>query len=291
MSVACPSRTQRRTSSATRLTDRDLQILELIERAQPIATRHVEVYLGMSGDMARRRLRALRDLGLIHVHVVAMHQESRFTLSGRGRSRLAEATSRDANTLQAIKGIGKVNLAHHEGSVDVFVSLSAALRQDHALRMEQFLFEEEIRERHTSVQQMLIPDAIAVFDDNGRRFATGFEIDCETERVAWFTEYKALPYSHAFDSGRPLNGCQEWRVCCVVPTAKRRNALVAALWDAGVTESLWYFALSEDLSPHSILAGVWRTARILDDGETAGLVAENPFQSQYGRHNDPSQRK
>lgn len=51
-----PKRAQRQEVGAVRVTKRDMEILSLIERAQPVTTKQVQAYLEMTApDMARRR--------------------------------------------------------------------------------------------------------------------------------------------------------------------------------------------------------------------------------------------
>jgi hypothetical protein len=62
------------------MTDRDLGILDFIERAQPVGTAAIEIFSEMSLAMTRRRLRVLFNLGTLRVFMRGQEFENLYAL-------------------------------------------------------------------------------------------------------------------------------------------------------------------------------------------------------------------
>lgn len=284
----CPSRTERRKPGGARLTPREAEALAFLSQAQPITTAHYTALLGLSPPIARRSLRKLRDLGLVRVHVSAMHEPNRFTLTPAAQPVLARALDQSPEEFRVLRGIGRVDLAHHEAVVDLYVALKVAASRSKRLDLEQFTFERDIRRRLGTPRQVMLPDAVAVLaEESGERFAVAFEVDLATENPSWVATHKVIPYSKLRGIGRPLLGCNRWVVCCVTTSTHRRNRLVQAAWSVGVPEGLWHYSTLTAISGCSILLpATWVTPRVVMDGEVARLIAESPFQTgTSNRHN------
>lgn len=53
--------------------------------------------------------------------------------------------------------------------------------------------------------------------------------------------------------------------------------LVAALYEAGIPEGQWYFAVRGALTAATVLTTAWRTVRTAQGGDRAELVIEPPL--------------
>lgn len=275
----CERRTGRRDPGGSQVTVRETLGLEAISRLQPVTTAHYQKLLGVSGRVARRSLQKLRDLGLVDVHLTALHEPNRITLNARARRHLARTLGREPDDFRVMLGIGKVNLAHHEATVDVLIAARVGLAKSRRWRLVEYLLERDIRRKELVTRGALLPDAVAVLEgEGGERLAVAFEVDLGTENPSFIVQTKVEGYRRLREEGKPLLGCPSWLVCCTVPTERRRNRLAAAAWDAEVPEGLWYFAVQGEVGDQAILGKVWVTPRMVEGGR-ARLVAESPFQS------------
>ena len=273
-----PYRTQRRHPGNARVTPRDVLILDLIAKAQPVSTPQIRRFLDASTAVARHRMRILRDLGLVQVHVSALHEVSRFTLTPKAKGELARALGRDPGEFKAVRGIGKVNLAHHEGVVDLHVALHVACAHSRTFTLVEWMFEKDIRALLGASLKTLVPDATAVVENySSYKMAMAFEVDLANESLSYFVRHKVESYADLREVGHPLRKCDAWIVCCTVPSERRLNRLALAAWEAGIPEGLWYFAVAGSLNERNILQAVWKTPRVVDG--QARLVDESPLQT------------
>ncbi|MFA4973886.1 MAG: replication-relaxation family protein [bacterium] len=277
--IASPNRTKRRDPGRARVTPRELVGLGFIAKAQPVATCAYQHLLGMSRAVARRSLRKLRDLGLVGVNVVAMELPSRYVLGPQAPQVLGRVTGHDPEEFRVPRGIGKVNLDHHDGTVELYVSLRLATARSTTIHLEEFVFEDEIRRTTGAPKGALVPDAVAVFrGQDGRRLAIAFEVDTGSQNPRQVAQRKGLGYAELRAARAPLRGCADWLVCCLTNSERRRNKIVGALWDAGVPEGLWYLGMPEAITDRTILGDAWVTARVQPTSASAALVHESPLQ-------------
>ncbi|MBI4438180.1 replication-relaxation family protein [Candidatus Uhrbacteria bacterium] len=273
MPAEASRRTARRDPGGARRTVRDTLVLTLVERAQPVTIDQVARGVQMSVPMARRRLRVLRDLGLVTVHLPeGLNGPNRVTLAPAARPVLAAALGGEAGDYRVRDGVERVNLAHHDGQVDLYVALSVACGRSRAWRLARFLFEGELRRALPNAR--LVPDAVALLSAGAGQVAVAFEVDLGTESPSWLA-HKALAYAALRSAGAPLLGTSNWRVAVTVPTARRRNRLALAAWEAGLPEGLVSFAVASELTDRDILAPTaWLTPRVVtQDGTERARLA------------------
>lgn len=278
--TASPRRQARRDPGGAKVTTRDLLVLQFVAKAQPVATHHLQALMECTLAIARRVGRRLRDLGLLHVHVPDVNGPNYFTLAGSAPPILARVFDRDPSEFPASRAIGKFNLPHHGGVVDVYAALQVATARSHRLRLLAFHFECDLRRTAGNPHGVQFPDAAALFEEaGGVRFAVAFEVDLGTENPSYVATTKAVPYAELARSGEPLLGERTWRVCCTAPTQRRLNRLAAASWEAGVPEGLWYYAIAPKLNPQVILGASWLTPRVISGSGEAALALESPFRA------------
>ncbi|MFA4844933.1 MAG: replication-relaxation family protein [Patescibacteria group bacterium] len=257
------------------MTVRDKLVLRFVEKAQPVTIDQVAGGVQMSVPMARRRLRVLRDLGMVVVHLPeGLNGANRYTLAPSARPALAAAFGGDAEEYRVRVGVQRVNLAHHDGQVLLYAALSVACARSHTWRLDRFLFEGDLRRALPSAR--LVPDAVALLSAGEARCAVAFEVDLGTESPSWLAK-KALAYAALRAAGSPLLGVTDWRVAVTVPTERRRNRLALATWEADVPVGLVYLAVAGELTDRYILAPTgWLTPRVVtqDGAERARLVPE-----------------
>lgn len=275
-----PCRRERRAQGRTRVTRRDLEVLLFIGRAQPVVTSQVEMVLGSSTAIARRRLRVLRDHGLVRVEVPEMAGQNVYLVTEKGREALLDAVGAEAERVRVLRGVGR-QLDHHLPSVSMYAALLIATRSSRTLRLEDYEMERDIRARlGVHGKNQFVSDATAVLStDEGARFSVAIEVDLGTEKNPdWVMEVKGRAYTQAHESGRPLSGAGTWAVLFLVPSERRMLRLVRAAWKAELPLGLFWFAKTPDLSPGAVLSDApWRTLRLDADGEHVRLVAESPF--------------
>lgn len=274
-------RTERQDPGRSRLMPRELDALSFIADAQPIATAAYQEFLGVSVFVARRSLRKLRNLGLVTVFITALEAPSHFALTKRGAVLIAETLNRPIDEVRVVRGISKLPLRHHDGGVQFAAALYRASRRGGDFMLDAFQFEGAIRRTLKAGASAQVPDAVAVLKDRaGQRLAWAIEIDLATESPAYVALRKGKPYAELKAQGAPLLSVSDWRVVCVVPTEQRLKRLVAALWDAGVPEGQWFFALAGEVCAETVLSSAWRTVRTTSNGDLAELTVEAPLPSQ-----------
>ena len=290
--VDCPTRTARKHPGGAKVMPREVLALAFVAEAQPITTVHYRKLLEVSPAVAWRSLRKLRDLGLVLVHVGAMHDVNRYTLASKARPVLARVLGCSPEEFRVMRGLGKVNLAHHDGVVDLYVALKVAMAHSKHLELESFLLERDIRKRLDNRRGMQVPDAVAVVQNrDGQRMAVAFEVDLATENPRWVAQHKAVPYTELRETGQPLMGCSDWVVCCTVPSNRRMNRLALASWNAGIPEGLWFYLCADQLASRTILNDMWVTPRLSADGNRARLVQESPLEGVRTNCSDSVTRK
>lgn len=191
--------------------------------------------------------------------------------------------------MRVIAAIRQGKLAHHEAVVAFAAALESACERSNWLKVEEFLLERDIRVRLGQVpRDAVLPDAaVRLSDRRGRVFALAVEVDMATENTSYFAKSKGLGYAALKQSGTPILGCLDWTPICIVPTRRRLHRLVQGLIDAEV-EAGWYFAVSSEVRPDTVLTDVFEQVQVTEDGESAVLVKGSPFS--HGRSHEPSCR-
>lgn len=279
-------REERQDPGGARLTPRDLSALALIARAQPVTTAIVAAFARMSVAMARRRLRAMRDLGVVNVHVPSLSGENLYVLAPRGRSALEDHVESVGGRLACLRGIGRLHLAHHLAGVRLYAALAVAVERARSVRLLTYSFEDALRRAVGDAPGVQVPDGVAVVDGPGGRLALAVEVDRATENPSYVVKNKAVPYAHLRAAGVPLLGVERWVVGFVVPSERRRNRLVAAFHEATVPDAPFYWITDDRVCDRTILVGGWTTVKTSADGETATLVEASPFATVLTKRSD-----
>ncbi|MBI1945946.1 MAG: replication-relaxation family protein [Deltaproteobacteria bacterium] len=279
-------REQRQDPGGARLTPRDLSALALIARAQPVTTAIVAAFARMSVAMARRRLRVMRDLGVVNVHAPSLSGENLYLLAPRGRSVLEDHAEGAGGRPACLRGIGRLHLAHHLAGVRLYVALAVAADRARSVNLLTYSFECELRRAVGDAPGVQVPDGVAVVVGPGGRLALAVEVDRGTENPSYVVRTKAIPYAYLSASGTPLLGTGRWVVGFVVPSERRRNRLVAAFHDAAVPDALFYWITDDGVCDRTILVGGWTTVKTSADGETATLVEASPFATVLTKRSD-----
>ena len=214
-------------------------------------------------------------------HEVGLHGEwpSRYVLTPKGQRLLAEELDCQPDDIRLLRAVGKPS-EHHNTVVDVCVALTLATENSAGLSLDECLLARDIRARLGGMTRgALVPDATVVFSTTrGTKFAIALEADTGSEKnPSWVARHKGLPYADPYEAKHPLLGCRSWFMCCVVPKLRRLNHLVRAMWEAEVPEGLWWLAVGSDLTAETIFSPVWKTVRLAEDGQTAGLATDDPF--------------
>jgi DNA-binding HxlR family transcriptional regulator len=259
-------RENKRPAGGRRPTKRDHKILHFIARWQPVTTPALKARFGMSIDMVRRRLRALRDLGLVGVYSPVSTQPSVYTLTQRGAALAREHYEAATRHLRTKRPGDHAN--------------ACALAAAHILRdaehlgvLDRYETERETRRRLGTVRETRVPDA-AIRLTRGRSLA--LEADLGTERASWVARNKGQPYSSYKRAGGTLLGAARWAVLIVTTTARRRNALLSALYDDQDIEEGLFF-VKEVATLEAAPLDAWWTARTVSETQAA-CVAERPVE-------------
>lgn len=282
MSYDAPVRRTPRDAGARRVTERDLQALLFIARAQPVSTDLVRMFLQASTAVTRRRLRVLRDHGLVRVEVPAMAGENLYLLSERGLHTLTHHFGdRFEAHLRVLRRLPK-QLEHHLGSARFIASLLGGPPQGH--EVAEFMMERDIRRELGSVPAgALIPDAVVVMRCTHGTYAISVEVDTGTERAAsQVARGKLALYGELRAAGQTVRGQTVWSVVLLCPSERRLQRLAQAMVDARLPPRTAYFALYNELTDENVqLSTSWRTLgpEAADPAVGRALIRESPMRT------------
>jgi len=269
-----------------------LRLLRVLHLVQPANTHHLQVAGGgMSTQMIRRRIRILRDLRMVRVHVPRMAGPNWLTLGSKAPAELERAFELPAEGCTVPRGIGRVQLNHHGGMVAFYVALLAATTRSSHLELVDFYPEAALRRLWGTPAKALVPDAVAVLGVGEARFSLSVEVDTGSERSpAWVAERKAVPYASRWTVKKSLMGAETWGVVLLTPSERRSKRLVRAFWEADTPTGLFWFGVTHTLDPKTLLGPTWQTLRLDDDGQRVRLALHSPFTA-LGHHASQLTRK
>ena len=279
-------REQRDDPGRTRIVARDVEILRFIIEAQPVRTSHIAGLFGMSFDVTRRRLRVLRDHGLVRVFAQALDEENEVVLAPAGKRYAEVQLGIDPSKLATPRGLGGFTREHHAMGVAFYVAVTNAIRSAPTVKVRHFAFEAELRRLTGNARGAQVPDAAFIIEGPGGRRGFAVEVDTGSERAAWVATRKALPYGELHRRGDPLLGERAWAVLFVVPDTKRVAGLARAFLEAAADVTLFFFATADDVASGKIMAGGWRAVEVDEANEEAKLVGRSPFEAVLTAHPD-----
>ena len=274
MTILAPSRTVRRPGSV-RLNARDSLIFALVERG-PVHVGHVATFCGMSKEVAKRRLRKLKDAGYLSVEVLAMEAKSRYFLTRRGAEVLARVSGRSIDDIRVPRGLGRSDLEHFDQAADLVIAFEVAGAKTRLFRVVRALFEPQIRRLLGNPDRALIPDGLIEIDLDGDRLVLVVEADRGSENPSWVATHKAAPYTNLAATEGTILGARDFLILFTVPSLRRVHKLAAACWEAGINEDHFFFAVASALSPNNVLTPVWLTPVVIHT--TAELIPTHPLQ-------------
>lgn len=228
--------------------------------------------------VVRLKTRLLRNLGYVNVFVTALEVPSHFALTKRGAVLISETLDRPLDDFRVLRGISQVPLRHHDGVGHLAAALHRVSRTGGTFTLAAYQFEDAIRRPLKVATSAQVPDSVAVLKDReGNCLAWAIEIDQATESPGYVVEHKGKPYADLKSQGSPLLTVPDWRVVCVVPSEQRLKRLVAALWEAGIPEGQWYFAIASAICAETVLSSAWQTVRTSPNGQEAQPAMEAPL--------------
>lgn len=277
MKIPAPHRTAKHDPGGARVVPRDLVLLGFLADCAHAPTGVLAALTGMSIDMTRRRIRVLRDLGLVAKTVVAVNAADRVALTPAGRRLVAEKFGRDVDDVPAVR-IGDGPFVHHDMGLTVAVALREAGAKSHHVALRRLLFERGVRAALGAPGGALVPDGFAEFvNAGGTAHALALEMDAGTCDPKWVAANKLVVYAEHAAAGGSLLGVASWSVCVVVPTLRRVHQLTAALWSAGVPEHLVYLLPLDAVRAEDILGDVWLTPTAVPGSEDVVLATACPL--------------
>lgn len=227
---------------------RDLQVAYLIGRMG--AVRLADVWRAGYGSphTARSGFGRLGRLGLLRSYPrLSPSLPKWFGLTPEGFSWVLEESGCNEEELRAPSGIARLNLSSLAQRNRLWVSLILAGRASSTVRLALFRPEAELRQMASS-QVPIVPDALFVLErrQGQKPHAPGggiqaiiaavssawmVELDSGSERSAVWIK-KAELYRD-LRNGRSLYGEEHWSVLAIVPSARRAQAVAAAVVKGG----------------------------------------------------------
>lgn len=275
MTILAPHRQQARDPGHARLTPRDLSLVLFARDAQPVPTSAFLALSGISRDMLHRRLRVLRDLGVLRVEVTALERENLYQLAPGARPVL-ERLGLDGEVPRALPR----QLEHHVPAVHLHACLRRALAKSARFERESFVFlhERELRRRLATAPGVTFPDAaLRITAVTGETRAVAVEVDTGTENPSYVVR-KFEAYARLREAGVPLLGEARWSVLVLTPSGgtRRLHRLASAAWTAEVPDHLVYY-LGLPLDPDTVLRPDGCLTPLPGPDADGTLAAASPF--------------
>ncbi len=275
MNLIAPRRQQARDPGNARLTPRDLSLVLFAREAQPVPTSAFKVLSGMSPDMLHRRLRVLRDLGVLRVEVTALERENLYQLAA-GAKPVLERLGLDGEVRRDLPR----QLDHHLPAVHLHAALRHALGRSTRFRADSFAFlhERALRRRLEVGPGVTVPDAVfKVTSTHGQTVAVAVEIDTGSENPSYVVK-KFTAYAHLRASGAPLFGEPSWSVLVLTPPGgtRRLHRLGGAAFASDVPDRLICYGQSPVDPATVLLPDGFQTPLTAPDG-TGTLATGSPL--------------
>lgn len=275
MSLLAPHRQQPRDPGHARLTPRDLSLVLFAREAQPVPTSAFLTLSGMSRDMLHRRLRVLRDLGVLKVEVEALERENLYQLAP-GAKPVLERLGLEGEIRRDLPR----QLDHHLPAVHLHAALRHAIAKSTRFGTGslQFLHERAVRRRLEVGPGVTVPDAVfTVARSDGAVVAVAVEIDTGSENPSYVVK-KFTAYAQLQAAGAPLLGETTWSVLVLTPpnSSRRLHRLAAAAFASDVPDRFVYYGQSP-VDPAAVLRpDAFETPLTAPDGAGA-IVRGSPL--------------
>lgn len=200
---------------SVRVTGRDRKTLSKLAAARWLTTRQLAAlcFPGVSVEMARRRLRLLREACYVRSLQGNQMAEALHTLGPRGRELLMAKGWQVALPLERRP---PRNLEHFLGINHIRVAVERSARSD-SVALGFFFACWELQQNGWAYR--IIPDAACHADHHGKSATVLFEYDRGEESARYVLRTKFRPYAQGF-AGLPLS-----RVVVVVETERRLREL------------------------------------------------------------------
>jgi hypothetical protein len=271
------------------VTKRDLLVLLALARYFVLDRRHVQkLVFPKDGDgrVARRRLAALADAGLIRRHslLVASSDDAVpapvYFLADKGCQYLAETTGDSSYLYKPVQLPHPLHVRHHLAVTKLHMLLDAAIAARPGVELEAWFNETDVvnagepdpREHFRLVTRFDGEPTITCSPD------AGFVLNCQGLRTEYYLElergdghrgtgprqlaerkcpgYAELARHRVYEKHFPAVGSDQFRVLLVTPDGRRRDAIRQAFAKQDAAQfrtDLWRFAALTDITVASVL--------------------------------------
>lgn len=212
-------RHRRRRGVAVELTDRDLAVLDAIDRFRLARTSDLVSYAfaGVRRDTAAVRLRRLFDAKYLAILPPKQGFENVYRLGPAGKAHLAEE-----GVLAG--GVPRGGLDHHLAIVETWVAVAGLTGLD----LERALPDWELREQFRTAELQVVPDIFLLVRVGEHQHAVAVEVDRGTESLAVLNR-KLEAYRSLWGQAPGLFGYDRFGVALVCHAPARRAQLATAL--------------------------------------------------------------
>jgi len=276
------ARTLRHEGRHSRLTERDIWLLEVLARMRFLTTRQV-AKLAFRGSRwaAQKRLRKLLDAGMVRVWVRDLAKDNVYALARRGAGILTNSDGQHGATVpRGLDGNLDHVLAINQVRISIALGLDAAggelvwWRSDWELRGR-------LKRRFRS---SLVPDALFMVRWDGTDQAFALEVDNQSRSPRTFLG-KLVAYASLILRGRDLYGVADFLALVVVSDGRWIERYLEAVEQTRMGGRVWFVTL-EALGDAGGEAPVWRT---LDrEGYSLRMVASLLYGREGSKFKTPS---
>jgi hypothetical protein len=250
-----PLPSDEKASMTVRITERDIQILELLAAAGWLSTRQIQYALFPDAitKVVNKRMRKLTEAKHLEKVRLSRTDQNLYRLGNEGKKVVASETN--------FPEAGIVLMRKPPRELDHFIAIND-------LRL---FFEKEVKKRGGEMkfffadlelkkrgeQSPIIPDAIMRFVLGGRDYRFAIEYDNGTETSRYFAREKVRKYIHIASAHRAIFSLMEFRVLVFAENSKIALKLMKGSVRENPPSGLFYFAAKSEIAPEDILADIY----------------------------------
>jgi hypothetical protein len=238
-----------------RMTERDIQVLELLAVCGWLSTRQIQYSLFPEtiAKVVNKRMRKLTEAGYVHKVRLGRTDQNLYRCASGGKKALCRETDFPEGALVSLREPPK-ELSHFMAINDFRLVMEAEITKRGG-QMRFFFSDMELRRK--AERCILIPDAMVSFILKGKEYQFAFEYDNGTETPTYFSRQKVRKYLQLASASQPIFSLNNFRV--LVVTNKFKDAL--KLMRAAVLESppagFFYFAGVGDILSDEVLSDIF----------------------------------
>ena len=260
-----------------RITERDIQLLELLAAAGWLSTRQIQYALFPDpiAKVVNKRMRKLTQSRHLEKVRLSRTDQNLYRLGSEGKKVVASETDFPESGIVLMRKPPR-ELDHFLAINDLRLIFEKEIKR-HGGEMRFFFADLELKKR--GEQSPIIPDAIMCFTLDGRDYRFAIEYDNGTETSRYFASQKVRKYIHIVSAHRHIFSLKDFRVLVFTENSKTALKLMRGSIRENPPPGLFYFAAKSEIAPEDFLTDVYLDpTEIFHEerrGSKVGITASN----------------